>query len=445
MPVRLKDLPDERANQLLVHPLHQDVFRSLVQLIHDLRQCDTYPEYRDFQEGLLNQLLEIDSLRGQCTRVRKRLLAGKPLPADAPELRSGADPTDVESWELEVAVCERGGRQLRSIGDALAWRLFNYDRRAIVALSRNNQPGLLSGKEGLAAERDFVAQHTRDDNAFVLLHDITSSLRIGDATLFQRAGDGWEASLYEIKSDPNRRRTPQLRRKRLAEEAVRNNGRLPGARGTRLVSVGLPYKTHLDLLRRAFELAADRGVQGIKVPGGRAVMAAELRPSSERWSEQEFAERAGRAYQQARRRAGIYTSEHHVHYMSDDMAARTPITPPWAIYPLPPLVCANLIADMAVFVVDISSEALVAALEDVGLHANWSIPPGQKELQQGQVVLRATNQVRGIELRPSEMQRLLLELMDLPLWAESVRRLLARDDLVPHPWPYFDDEWRVWA
>ena len=62
----------------------------------------------------------------------------------------------------------------------------------------------------------------------------------------------------------------------------------------------MPYKTHLDLLRRAFELAADRGVQGIKVPGGRAVMAAELRPSSERWSEQEFTQHANRHRLQVR-------------------------------------------------------------------------------------------------------------------------------------------------
>jgi hypothetical protein len=56
MPIRLNDLPVELANQLFVHPLHQEAFRSLVQLIHDLRQCDTYPEYRDFQEELPDRI-----------------------------------------------------------------------------------------------------------------------------------------------------------------------------------------------------------------------------------------------------------------------------------------------------------------------------------------------------------------------------------------------------
>ena len=38
-------------------------------------------------------------------------------------------------------VCERVDRQLRSVADALAWRVFNYDRRVIVAFSRNYPPG----------------------------------------------------------------------------------------------------------------------------------------------------------------------------------------------------------------------------------------------------------------------------------------------------------------
>ncbi len=41
-------------------------------------------------------------------------------------------------WEPEVDVCERVERQLRSVADALAWRVFAYDRRVIVALSRND-------------------------------------------------------------------------------------------------------------------------------------------------------------------------------------------------------------------------------------------------------------------------------------------------------------------
>ena len=36
------------------------------------------------------------------------------------------------------------------------------------------------------------------------------------------------------------------------------------------------------------------------------------------------------------------------------MTARSPIQPPWAIYPLPPIICANLIVDIAVYFVTVS-------------------------------------------------------------------------------------------
>jgi hypothetical protein len=45
MLVRLNDLPAQRAKQLLVPSPHLSLFRPLVQLIHNLRECDTYPEF----------------------------------------------------------------------------------------------------------------------------------------------------------------------------------------------------------------------------------------------------------------------------------------------------------------------------------------------------------------------------------------------------------------
>jgi hypothetical protein len=44
-------------------------------------------------------------------------------------------------------VCERVDRQLRSIGDALAWQVFSYDRRVIIAFSRNQVPGPMAGRQ----------------------------------------------------------------------------------------------------------------------------------------------------------------------------------------------------------------------------------------------------------------------------------------------------------
>jgi hypothetical protein len=360
-------------------------------------------------------------------------------------LRSEEEVNDPAAWELEADVCERVDRQFRSIADAMAWRVFSYDRRVIVALSRNNPPGPMAGKSGLAAERDFVAQWSNDENCFVLLHDLTSCLRIGDATLFKSIGKEYEAYLYEIKTNPSRQKRSQLQRNRLAEEAIRDGGPLPGDPAAKLVPLNIPYRTHLQMLKDAFELAANRGVVGMRVPGGRAMVAADMRRGYGLWPEAEFLERTGEAHERALQRAGILGTGNHVFYGSDDITARSPIHPPWAIYPLPPVMCANLLVDMAVYIVTVSSEPLLDALRSAGLRAEWILPQGQEKLKAGQTILRAYKGNRGIEMRPSDMQRLLLELVELPTWVATVKELLTRENISGHPWPYFANERQTWA
>jgi hypothetical protein len=53
---------------------------------------------------------------------------------------------------------------------------------------------------------------------------------------------------------------------------------------------------------------------------------------------------------------------------------------------------------------------------------------------------------RRLTMNFSELNRLLLELVDLDVWAEHAATLMQRADLdgVP-PWPYFVNEWKVWA
>jgi hypothetical protein len=440
-------MPLEWSGRLFLHPMHQEAIGTLISLITDLRQCREYADYYEFQQTLLAKVLEVQAHRRACRRVVHRLQAGRSTPVYAPELPSGADVYDVTSWELEIDVCERVDRQLRSIADALAWRVFHYDRRVIVALSRNDPPGPMAGKEGLEAERQFITDKWREDHSFVLLHDLTTCLRIGDATEFRSVGKNWEAYLHEIKTNPDRpdrRGRVQMQRQRLAEAAIRDGGPFPNDPDGRFVSIGIPYKTHLSMLRDAFGIAAERGLVDMKIPGGRALIAADMRKGYELWSEEEFLDRTGDAQARVLRRAGLQEVSNHLFYGSDDLTARSPIQPPWAIYPLPPVMCVNLITDMAVYIVTVSSEALLEALRAAGIGARWALPPGE-DLQAGQVILRAYKGSRGIEMKPSDMQRYALELEELPVWVETVKTMLSVDELSGHPWPCYGNEWKVWA
>ena len=58
----------------------------------------------------------------------------------------------LETWQFEHDMCERVGRQFRCVGDALAWRVFGFQRKHIIALCQNAPPGIMAGKEGLPAE-----------------------------------------------------------------------------------------------------------------------------------------------------------------------------------------------------------------------------------------------------------------------------------------------------
>ncbi|MGQ0777660.1 MAG: hypothetical protein ACT4NY_25175 [Pseudonocardiales bacterium] len=63
------------------------------------------------------------------------------------------------------------------------------------------------------------------------------------------------------------------------------------------------------------------------------------------------------------------------------LAARSPTMPPWAIYPLSPALCARLITDYAMYFVTMSSEPLLAALDDVGMAAEWILSRDQESVQ----------------------------------------------------------------
>lgn len=448
MPQLLNDMPAERARQVFAHPLTQDTYYELPQLIVDLRRCRTYEDYYHFQQDLLGKVLAVQEHRRLCTRVVRRLRRGESVPTGAPELRTGTDANELASWELEVDVCERVDRQLRSVADAMAWRVFNYDRQVIVALSRNDPAGPMAGKEGLETERRFLAETWQDEHSFVLLHDLTTCLRICDGTRFKAVGPGFEAYLHEIKRNPERHRSAQSERQRLAEEAIRDGGPLPGdpdGPDSRLVALDIPYKTHLKMLRDAFDKTATRGLLGMKVPGGRSLVAANLSKGYELWPEDELLERTAKTHKAACKRAGILDSGHLIAYRSDDKVARYATMPPWAIYPLPPAVCTGLITDMTVFIVTVSKEALLDALREVGLAARWLLPRDLENLEYGQAVMRIHDGVRATELLSSELQRFAFELVDLPTWAKGVKALLSRQGLEGRPWHYFAEEYKVWA
>lgn len=446
------------VQRVLGHPRHEHAQGVLVELIRDLRVCRTNEAGYDFQRRLLDLRLAVDSDRNGFSRAVKRMRAGKHPQAGAPEPQSGLDVSQLRTWQLELDVCERVARQLRCIGDALAWRAFGYQRRYILALCRNDPPGIMAGKDGLIAERECVDQAWKDDGRFAIMHDLTNCLRIGDVTVF---GAG-SPEVIEVKSSSQRRSPAQVRRIAAAQEALKALGPLPGdKRGHRLYNLDVSFKTHLELLRLGTERAARDGVFAARVPGDRALVVADLYGCNlQGWDSPEMNKRIQRQLAAAQHRAGIDGErEYTVSATSFDSVARDPQRVPFAAYPLDPIACARLIGDLSVFVVVTSGLALAEALRNSGIDAEWVREPSTADLTPSEVLMELRSTVteplngtvvmqrdRILQMCRSEMDRYLIELIEQRAWVEGIGYLLTRDKLMPRqPWPCYRNENLTWA
>ncbi|OEJ21492.1 hypothetical protein AS594_38755 [Streptomyces agglomeratus] len=448
-------------DDMVMHPRHQAMQPVLVQLIQQLRDCETVEAGVDFQRALLTCLLEVEKDRWEFKRAVTRMRNGKQPHLQAPELQSGRDPADIATWRFEHDVCERLARQLRSVGDALAWRVFDFHRPFILALCRNQSPGPMYGKAGLAAELEHLERACKEDDAFALLHDLTNCLRIGDMTVW----DGVHPPrTEEIKTNPKNSKSAQLRRINQARGAVLDGGPLPGTNASELLyDLNLPLRTHLDVLRDALERAATEGIYATAVPGSRALFVVDQYGCSQQGlSAAQFNERLQRTVGTALQRAGIAAGreDYNINATSLDSTARDPLRVPWANYPLHPVACARLIGDYAVATVETSGPVLTRLLQAAGLDARWVRPPGNADLQQGEVIMEIHQQeqlrsvalpggltmTRGwtLQMRRSELDRYLIELLQPGSWVAGIKGVLAARQ-AGRPWPHYRNEHEIWV
>lgn len=131
---------------------------------------------------------------------------------------------------------------------------------------------------------------------------------------------------------------------------------------------------------------------------------------------------------------------------------------PFAVYPLHPVICARLIGDISVFVVETSGPALADRLCESALDAGWIRAPNAGDLAPAEVVmeLKATKRSplpgrltmefsRMLQMQRSEMDRYLIEMLDQDTWIDGLRYLLADYGAEGKPWPVYRDEHHVWV
>jgi hypothetical protein len=92
-----------------------------------------------------------------------------------------------------------------------------------------------------------------------------------------------------------------------------------------------------------------------------------------------------------------------------------------------------------------------------GLDAEWVRPPGPGDLVPGEVVIEIRRRTsrrlpgdltlefsRTLQMQRSELDRYLIEFLEIATWVEGIRYLLADYRIEGKPWPHYRDEDRVW-
>lgn len=443
-PGQLTNTLDWRTLDLVyAHPAQKNTHAIIRKLISMLRKCETPEDYYNFQKHLFQFIYEADARRGECNRALKRLKAGKTADTSSPP--SGLVQDEADDWRLELFVYERISRQLRSVGDALAWQRFNYDRRLILTISRNAQPGTINNKVGLNYELGRIEDIWKDSGHFALLHDLTNCLRMGDVSEFTADGG---VLFHEVKKDPKHVDKVQVRRIQQAIDALAKGGKLPGHQeDARITELKVRYKTDLKKLQDLLALTRRHGFKGMKLSGGRALMALSLSRTFELYKDsyESTSERYSSERSSAIKRAGIGQVKHQLLGNGRDTAARAPYIAPWAIYPFSEEDCADLICDLIMFESVVSADHLALALRELGLGVEIKLPEERgRERSPDEDVLRATWRDRGLTLHGGGLNILLYELVQPVTWAEGVRELLTAKDPPQSPVVMFSDEERVW-
>jgi hypothetical protein len=439
------DLSPEQMIRVMRHPALARNLRIVTYLLTKLDACKVLDDYMDFQGELLQATLKAHADAGEIDRQESRSLVGKGIKGltDWPLALDPANATPAE-WEIERLVANRVLRQIRAVGDALAWRVYGYDRGAITVLASNQSPGRIVDKTGLHSELGVVLEAWQKRKCFALLHDLTSVLRIGDVTEFGLDGT---RQILEVKSSTNAKTGRQRRRMQEAVDAINGRAPLPKIEPTHptfyLFRSSVPLRTNLPELRKLMERADIKGEWTGRVGKGRVAGVINLiKTADDPDHELRFAEFQLHLARAMRRH--MPDSIQHLRVASPDHTARRADTAPFGIFPLPVATRAQLICDYVVFDARLAVEQLAVALERQGLQVEVPLPQRSSQHSAWKAVLHIFGNGTRLTLHGAGLHNLLLEFTDLDCYAAATAEMISSSDIRQRPLLMFAGERHVW-
>src|SRR5260370_4580893 len=145
LPPELKMLPENVYGD--VHNVFIATWHQLTSLISRVRKCQNLEDYYLLQEELGSYILQVDSEIGSAK------VASYQAKKEINKIGNNADEKQYFLEKKNEVDLKRQlylfiGKQYRTVGDAMVWRLYQYDAHLISSLGMNQSPGIISQSKG---------------------------------------------------------------------------------------------------------------------------------------------------------------------------------------------------------------------------------------------------------------------------------------------------------
>lgn len=382
----------EYVGQLLSHPAQSALTKVITELLTAVRTAQEREDLRQVQTDLFGYLIDAEARYAKAQRAYKR--------------REGS--------LLEADFWRRACVQLRTVGDAIAWKFLGYKRKQILLMKRGEHSGHFHGKAGTEVEWSLFNEHW-DAAKPTLLTGLTMCLRTGD--LLVDLGGG-EIKIVEAKKQLKHRSGKQ---KRHALDVVRQfnvEARHEGDTGPSwIVETDVPLLTHWKNSGPALDRAFAQGAATWVPAPGLAILF--LVPSAVTGRSQEEAEAiieserelAGQSFGEAEHR--ILVPSLHYPYRAGAVA-------PLSVFPIDTARAAQLVTGDLLFQIELDPEQLAVALRSQGVDATVVLPPNAGDLAPSIDVLHLTHGAWSGVMHPAGVEALAVELQDRDAWAKAI-------------------------
>jgi hypothetical protein len=345
-----------------------DYYRSFTPTITDLIKVSKQPEY--YKDPVKNLALQIVLLE---------------LLQSFEEVSSKGKKLAKEKDDEEIAAQSRRNNYLakaiKEVADGIAWRTLGYSHFKVRILSQGRYSGHTWGKVGQSAEL-VVAERAAHRGSFVLIHDITNCLRIGDLSLLK---PGLKTDIYLAEIKANRIITPGSILRKNPKNASKQEKRLiqaqfalskrvfPATHGdVPVIPIRINPDNYMNSVSAVLKQAVARGGYGKMVSPYLHIEAIDLPSLTKKTDYKAIIDSLGRP-----------KSKNGFSHSSYDRLIRNSVgevernAPPYTIYPLPIPIITKLINGEILLTASVYIDPLIESCKALG----WDLSINKEALE----------------------------------------------------------------